>query len=102
MQDEPTAAAREGKPGTDAAETKDLAETDREVQCLVLNLVARDNQQPWSIEEIARILSDAAGRIAVEDAVHQLRDIGLLNQAERLVFASQAAAHIDRLGMLGL
>ena len=102
MQDEPTAAAREGKPATDAAGVEDLDEADHDVQCLVLNVVARDDQRPWSIEEIARILSGSAGRIAVEDAINQLRDVGLLNQADRLVFASQASAHIDRLGMLVL
>lgn len=102
MHDEPTAAGGERTPATDVEGIGNLEQADQDVQCLVLNLVARQDQRPWSIEEIARILTGSANQIAIEDAITQLRDLGLLNQADRLIFASQASAHIDRLGMLGL
>jgi len=102
MHDEPTAASREGEPAADVVEVSDLERADRDVQCLVLGLVGCREQRPWSVEEVARVLSRSASRIAVEDAIAQLRDVGLLNQSDRLVFASQAAAHVDWLGMLAL
>jgi hypothetical protein len=102
MHDERTGTPREGEPTTSVDDVTDLGQADRDVQCLVLNLVARHDQRPWSIEEIARVMSGSGSRIAIEDAITQLRDVGLLNQADRLIFASQASAHIDRLGMLVL
>jgi hypothetical protein len=62
---------------------------EHKVQRLVLNLVVDERQRPWSIEEIG-------------DALAQLRVIGLIHEAGEVVFASQAAAHIDRLEMLSI
>src|ERR1700684_4248798 len=99
MHDERTATPREGQPLTDVDNPE---KTDRDVQRLILNLVARQDQRPWSIEEVTRVMNGSARRIAIEDAITQLRDVGLLNQADRLIFPSQASAHIDQLGMLAL
>jgi hypothetical protein len=101
-EEQSTPGRRDASAGSSGAEVADLAQADRDIQCLVLNLAGRYDQRPWSIEEIVRVLTQSASRIAVEDAVAQLRDIGLLNQSDRLIFASQASAHIDRLGMLML
>jgi hypothetical protein len=80
----------------------DLAADDHDMQCLILNLVVHEDQRPWSVAEVVRALCNGHNHVAIEDALGQLRDIGLINQAEQMVFASRAAAHIDRLGMLAL
>lgn len=89
MQDQPTG-------------DEDPSAEDRRAQRSVLGLVADEKQRPWSIEEIIRALQDTRKRFEIEDAVNQLQVIGLLNRAENIVFASQAAAHIVRLKMLAL
>ena len=73
---------------------------DRQTQRLILGLVVSKEQRPWSIEEIARTFDGLENRLAIEDALIQLQSIGLINQANELVFASQAAVHIAYLGML--
>jgi hypothetical protein len=76
--------------------------SNRRAQRFVLGVVVNKKQRPWSVEEIVRTLEDTCRKLDIEDAVAQLRVLGLINQADRLVFASQAAAHIDRLGMLSI
>jgi hypothetical protein len=78
-----------------------VAEEER-IHRLVLNVVADKHQRPWSVDEIVRALYGVSSKLAVEDAVAQLQVIGLVNQADGLVFASKAAAHMDRLDILGL
>jgi predicted transcriptional regulator len=80
----------------------DLDARDRRTERLILNLVVNQEQRPWSIEEIARTLGTDSSRPAIEDALAQLRAVGLINQADELVFASQAAVYIDYLGMLSV
>jgi hypothetical protein len=75
---------------------------DRRTQRLLLALVIDKKQRPWSVDEIVRTLEGTCSRPHVEDALAQLRAVGLINQADKLVFASQAAAHIERLGMLSV
>jgi hypothetical protein len=78
------------------------AEDEIHTQRLVLGLIANQDQKPWSLEDIVRTLSDATTTLAIEDALSQLRVVGLINRADQLYFASQAAAHVDRLKMLEL
>jgi hypothetical protein len=79
----------------------DLAASDKDMQCLILNLMAREEQQPWSVDEIARVLSDTS-TLAIQDALTYLRSTGLINQAGELFFASRATAHLSYLGMITL
>jgi hypothetical protein len=67
----------------------------------VLALVVEEEQRPWAIEEIVRALQGKTSKEDIEDAIARLRGIGLLNQAAELVFASQAATHLAKVGMLG-
>ena len=85
----------------DPSEDDPVAEVER-TQRLVLNLVVDKQQRPWSVQEIVRSLDGLCSKLAVEDAICLLQLIGLINQADEIVFASQAAAHIERLGMLTL
>jgi hypothetical protein len=78
-----------------------VAEVER-TQRLVLNLVVDKQQRPWSIHEVVRSLDGSCSKLDVEDAICLLQLIGLINQADEIVFASQAAAYIERLGMLTL
>ena len=80
----------------------DLVAEEERVHRLVLNVVIDKFQRPWSVDEIVRALYDVSGKLAVEDALAQLQVIGLVNRADGLVFASKAAAHMDRLDSLGL
>jgi hypothetical protein len=80
----------------------DPVETDRRTQRLILGVVIDKNQRPWSVAEIVRTFKSVGSRATIEDAIDQLRSVGLINQADELVFASQAAVHIDWLGMLGV
>jgi len=75
---------------------------EKRIHRLVLNVVVDKHQRPWSVDEIVRALYGVSKKLAVEDALAQLQVIGLINQGDGLVFASQAAAHIDRLGILAL
>ena len=79
---------------------EDLAAKDKQTQRLILSLTVNKEQRPWSIEEIARALDGLEDRLGIEDALTQLQSIGLINRADELVFASQAAVHIAHLGML--
>jgi hypothetical protein len=76
--------------------------SEEQTQRMVLSLVVRPNQRPWSVDEIVRVLGDKSSRIPIEDALSELRGFGLINQADQMVFASQAAAHLDRLGMFSI
>ena len=80
----------------------DIAAQDERTQRFVLTVVTNEEQSPWSVDEIVRTLERTNSRLAVLDAITQLRSIGLINQADHLVFASQAAAHVLRLGMLSI
>jgi hypothetical protein len=75
---------------------------EHKVQRLVLNLVVDERQRPWSIEEIGRAIAGKHSAVEIRDALAQLRVIGLIHEAGEVVFASQAAAHIDRLEMLSI
>jgi hypothetical protein len=75
---------------------------ERRTQRLVLGVVTDKEQPPWSVEEIVRTLTSSCSRMDIEDALDQLRIHGLINQADGLVFASRAAAHVDWLEMLGV
>jgi hypothetical protein len=79
---------------------EDLAAKDKQTQRLVLSTVVNQEQRPWSIEEISRRFDGLEDRLAIEDALTQLQAIGLINRADELVFASQAAVHIAYLEML--
>jgi hypothetical protein len=79
---------------------EDRATQIKRTQRLVLDTVVNKEQRPWSVDEIVRVFDDLDSRLAIEDALTQLRTIGLINQADELVFASQAAVHIPYLGML--
>jgi hypothetical protein len=70
-----------------------------QTQRVVLALVVRPEQWPCSVGEIVRVLGDKSSRLEIEDALSELRGIGLINRADQMVFASQAAAHLDRPGM---
>jgi hypothetical protein len=74
----------------------------RRAQRFVLGAVVNKKQRPWAVEEIVRTLEGTCRKLDIEDAIAQLRVLGLFHQADELVFASQAAAHIDRLGMLSI
>lgn len=74
----------------------------RRAQRLVLGLVIDKKQCPWSIPEIVRTLEGTCSKLDIEDAIAQLRVLGLFNQADELVFASQPAAHLDRLEMISI
>jgi hypothetical protein len=76
--------------------------SEEQTQRMVLSLVVRPDQRPWSVEEIIRVLGGKSSRLAIEDALSELRNYGLLNQSDQMVFASHAAAHIDRLGMFSI
>lgn len=80
----------------------DLNAKDQRTQRLVLGIIADKKQRPWSVEEIIRTFAGVSSRPAIEDALTRLRVLGFINQADELVFASQAAAHLDRLGMLSV
>jgi hypothetical protein len=80
----------------------DPVEKDKRMQRLILGVVVNKKQRPWSVDEIVRTFDGVGDRATIEDAIDQLRSASLLNQADQLVFASQAAVHIDRLGMLGV
>jgi DNA-binding HxlR family transcriptional regulator len=75
-----------------------VAESER-VHCLVLNVVVDKKQRPWSVEEIVRAVDGMCSTLAIEDALSQLQVLGLINRTNELVFPSQAAAHLERLGM---
>ncbi|HEY5342681.1 MAG TPA: hypothetical protein VIJ66_03375 [Solirubrobacteraceae bacterium] len=75
---------------------------EKRIHRLVLNVVVDKHQRPWSVDEIVRALYGFSNKLDVEDALTQLQVIGLVNQADGLVFASQAAAHIDRLKILAI
>jgi hypothetical protein len=72
------------------------------VHRLVLNVVIDKKQRPWSVEEIHREINGAHSTVEIEDALAQLRVIGLIHKADDVVFASQAAAHMDRLEILAI
>jgi hypothetical protein len=77
-------------------------DTEHEVQRLVLNIVIDRHQRPWSVEEIGRAIAGAHSTFEIKDALAQLRVIGLIHEAGEVVFASQAAAHMDRLEILAI
>ena len=80
----------------------DSSPENEQAQRRVLTLVVDEEQRPWSVEEVVRSLDRVCPRIAVEDALAQLRILGLINQAGELFFASQAAAHIAHLDMFAV
>jgi len=83
--------------------TSEETVADRErIEQLVLNLIVDPEQKPWSLEEILRSLQSVATQLDIQDALCDLRDVGLLNQADQIYFASQAAAHAAKLGMMEL
>ncbi|HEY3865337.1 MAG TPA: hypothetical protein VGL54_04540 [Solirubrobacteraceae bacterium] len=75
---------------------------EHKVQRLVLNLVVDKQQRPWSVEEIERAIAATHSTVEIKDALAQLRVIGLIHEAGEVVFASQAAAHMDRLEILAI
>jgi len=78
----------------------DPAAQEKQTQRLLLSLVVNQQQRPWSIEEVLRAFDGLSSTLDIEDALAQLRTVGLINRTGELVFASQTAVHIEYLGML--
>ena len=72
------------------------AEDDRDDKTIMSVLLVKDDQRPWSIEDLARELGDHLRAI---DAVERLHRSGLVHRtAEDLVFPTRAALHMGRIG----
>jgi hypothetical protein len=64
-------------------------------QGVLFSLTTED--RPWTVEELIREKGD---RMAVEDALAELEGVGLVNRInKRVVCASRAAIHADRLSL---
>lgn len=81
---------------TDAPNTPQKAESSQEsVETGILDLLTHDDdQRPWSLEDLIREYDD---KLAVEDAVDNLRRSGLIHRHAEVVFPSRAAVRFGQL-----
>ncbi|HEX5853942.1 MAG TPA: hypothetical protein VFY36_12725 [Solirubrobacteraceae bacterium] len=69
-------------------------------RAIVLELLSGEDERVWSCAELAAAIG--APREAVEEAVRQLRDVGILDASANGVCATSAAVRLDALGLIGI
>jgi hypothetical protein len=83
-------------PDTPESNEPDLDPTD--VQAAVLMaLLSEEHRGLWTREELDRALSSS--KLAVTDALTELRAAGLVHTHAELVLPTRAAQHMDRLSL---
>jgi hypothetical protein len=71
------------------------AESLAEVESAIhMMLTVRDEQRPWSVQEVEQAIGDAAD---VADALANLAGAGLIHRCDRFVWATRAALAADGL-----
>jgi hypothetical protein len=61
-------------------------------EAIYVLLVQRDEQRPWSVQEVEREIGDAG---AVVDALRTLNGLGLVHRCGEFVWATRAALAAD-------
>jgi len=86
----------DSSPDTPLTSEPDPDPTD--VQAAIMTvLLSEEHQGPWTHEELDRALSSS--KLAVADALTELRAAGLVHTHAELVLPTHAAQHMDRLSL---